>query len=138
MSKPKHNWEVVGINPIHNGESDHSKYFDIWTHFQRCTNCGRVEEVDYDGTHIPEPQDDNEYMYDGWFVTFDGDTDKCEQEVTVGYHIYWNEDGSKRRVELHNSPGSYAAKNFIPPFTQEEFLGDLVTEDVLREYYQRR
>jgi len=143
MSKPKHNWEVVGINPIHNGVDPDTnkwrKYFDIWTHFQRCTNCGRVEEIDWDATHIPDDDEVGEYMYDGWFVTHPGDIDKCEQEVTIGYHIYYVSDsGWTRRVEMHNSPGHYSADNVKPPFTQEEFLGDLVTEDVLTAYYKER
>lgn len=134
MSKPKHEWERVHLNPTLNGVSDEPKYFDVWTYFRRCNTCGRIEEIDHDAIVYEDNGDD--HMLDGWFITFDGDTDKCEQEVTIGYHIYWNEDGSKRRVELHNSPGSYNAKNFIPPFTQEEFLGDIVTEDVLQEYYK--
>ena len=134
MSKPKHDWKRVHLNPTLNGVGDNPKYWDVWTYFRRCNTCGRIEEIDHDAIVYEDNGDD--HRLDGWFVTFDGDTDKCEQEVTIGYHIYWNEDGSKRRVELHNSPGSYNAKNFIPPFTQEEFLGDIVTEDVLQEYYK--
>jgi hypothetical protein len=143
MNKPKHNWEFVSINPELNGvdpdTNEWRKYFDIWTRFQQCTNCGRVEEVDRDATHIPEDGDGDEYMYDGWFVTHPGDTDKCEQEVTIGYHIYYVEGkGWDKRVEMHNSPGHYSADKFIPPFTQEEFLGDLVTQDVSNAYWRKR
>ena len=143
MSKPKHNWERVYIKPELNGvdpdTGDARKYFDIWTQFQRCTNCGRVESVDVDGTHMPDEDDAEEYQDDGWFVTFDGDTDKCEQEVTIGYNIYWVEDsGWSRRVEVHNSPASYSSKNCIPPFTIEEFLSDLVTEEVASVYWRKK
>jgi len=134
MSKPKHNWERVHLNPELNGVGDSPRYWDVWTYFRRCTNCGRIEEIDHDGM-VTEDNGD-EYRLDGWFITFVGDTDKCEQEVTIGYHVYWN-DGDKRYVELQDSPGSYNAINFIPPFTQEEFLADIVTDDVLQEYYNK-
>jgi len=135
MNKPKHNWETVHLNPEINGVGDSPRYWDVWTHFQRCTNCGRIEEVDYDGL-VTEPNGD-EHMLDGWFVTFVGDVDKCEQEVTIGYYVYWN-NGDKRYVELQDSPGSYNAINFIPPFTQEEFLADIVTDEVFQKYYEER
>ena len=137
MRKPKHEWEDVYINPELNGvdpdTNEIRRYFDPWSHFRRCITCGRVEEIDYDAIC---DIDDQEYRLDGWFVTYTGDTSKCYQQPTIGYHVYF--DKTIPTVKLRNGISMYASYAQNNGKDIQELLNDLVTEDVWSNYYKER